>query len=95
MIFYLGVVRRGLTAPPAPSAAPVAAANDKDKKDKDKDKKKDAKNATPPPPAPSYPFEDAQMFDAKPAPGQPLRILRGIGVPPGNYDLYVVLHERA
>ena len=34
------------------------------------------------------------MFDAKPAPGQPLRILRGIGVPSGNYDLYVVLHER-
>jgi len=94
LTIYLRVVPRGMTAPPAP-AAPAAAANDKDKKDKDKDKKKDAKNATPAPPAPSYPFEDAQMFDAKPAPGQPLRILRGIGVPAGNYDLYVVLHERA
>lgn len=91
LTIYLRVVPRGMTAPPAP-AAPVAA-NDKDKKDKDK--KKDAKNATAAPPAPSYPFEDAQMFDAKPAPGQPLRIMRGIGVPPGNYDLYVVLHERA
>jgi hypothetical protein len=93
LTIYLRVVPRGMTAPPAPSAAPVAAANDKDKKDKDK--KKDAKNATPAPSAPSYPFEDAQMFDAKPAPGQPLRILRGIGVPAGSYDLYVVLHERA
>lgn len=91
LTIYLRVVPRGMTAPPAPAAP----ANDKDKKDKDKDKKKDAKNATPAPPAPSYPFEDAQMFDAKPAPGQPLRILRGIGVPSGNYDLYVVLHERA
>ena len=91
LTIYLRVVPRGMTAPPPP--APVAAANDKDKKDKDK--KKDAKNAPAAPPAPSYPFEDAQMFDAKPAPGQPLRILRGIGVPSGSYDLYVVLHERA
>jgi hypothetical protein len=90
LTIYLRVVPRGMTAPPPPTA-PVPA-NDKDKKDKDK--KKDAKNATPAPPSPSYPFEDAQMFDAKPAPGQPLRILRGIGVPSGNYDLYVVLHER-
>lgn len=92
LTIYLRVVPRGMTAPPTP--VPVAAANDKDKKDKDKDKKKDAKNATAPPPSPSYPFEDAQMFDAKAAPGQPLRILRGIGVPAGSYDLYVVLHER-
>ena len=90
LTIYLRVVPRGMTAPPPPTA-PVPA-NDKDKKDKDK--KKDAKNATPAPASPSYPFEDAQMFDAKPAPGQPLRILRGIGVPSGNYDLYVVLHER-
>ena len=35
------------------------------------------------------------MLDVKPAaPGQPLRIQRGIGVPAGSYDLYVVLHER-
>ena len=34
-------------------------------------------------------------MDVKPAgPGQPIRILRGIGVPAGNYDLYIVLHER-
>jgi hypothetical protein len=30
-----------------------------------------------------------------PAPGQPLRILRGIGVPPGSYDFYIAMHERA
>jgi hypothetical protein len=91
LTIYLRVVPRGMTAPPAPTPAAAPAANDKDKKDK----KKDPKGAVPAPPvAPSYPFEDAQEFDAKPATGQPLRIMRGIGVPSGNYDLYVVLHER-
>jgi hypothetical protein len=90
LTIYLRVVPRGMTAPPAPVAA-APAAGDKDKKDK----KKDPKGAVPAPPAaPNYPFEDAQEFDAKPAAGQPLRIMRGIGVPSGNYDLYVVLHER-
>ena len=70
---------------------------DKNAKDnKDKDKKKDQKApAAPPPAAPSYPFEDVSFLDVKPAaPGQPLRIQRGIGVPAGSYDLYIVLHER-
>ena len=49
---------------------------------------------TAPPAAPAYPFEDVSFMDLKAAPGQPLRILRGIGVPAGSYDLYVVLHER-
>ena len=56
--------------------------------------KKDAKNALPAP-APAYPFEDVSFFDAKTAPGQPIRISRGIGVPPGSYDLYIVINERA
>ena len=87
LTIYLRVVPRGMTAPPAPPAA--------NPKDKDtKDKKNDGKSA-PAPAAPAYPFEDAQQFDVKPAPGQPIRILRGIGVPSGSYDLYVVLHERA
>src|SRR5262245_44136238 len=84
---YLRVVPRGMTAPPPPADPP----KEKDKKDKDK---KD-KNAPAPAPTVSYPFEDAQVLDVKPAAaGQPLRILRGIGVPAGSYDLYVVLHER-
>ena len=45
--------------------------------------------------APAYPYEDVSFLDVKPAPGQPARILRGIGVPAGSYDLYIVLHERA
>jgi hypothetical protein len=92
MAIYLRVVPRGMTAPPAPALAVVA--NDKNAKDKDKDKKKDPKNAVPPPAAPAYPFEDVSFFDVKSAPGQPIRVTRGLGVPSGSYDLYLVMHER-
>jgi hypothetical protein len=93
LTLYLRVTPRGMTAPPAP---PAPAAPDKNGKD-GKDKKKDQKAPAPPAPAaPNYPFEDASFLDVKPAaPGQPLRIQRGIGVPAGSYDLYLVLHERA
>jgi hypothetical protein len=88
LTLYLRVVPRGMTAPPAP---PAAAAN---AKDKEKDKKKDPKAATPPA-GPAYPYEDVSFMELKaPAAGQPHRILRGIGVPAGNYDVYIVLHER-
>lgn len=97
LTLYLRVVPRGMTAPPA-AAAPTPAAQGKDgkDKDKDKDKKKDGKGAPAAAPAgPAYPFEDASFMDLKPAgPGQPLRVARGIGVPSGSYDLYIVLHER-
>ena len=84
MTLYLRVVPRGTTAPPAPPAPDKNA-----RESKDKDKK-------PAPPAgPAYPYEDASFMDVKPAgPGQPIRIMRGIGVPAGSYDLYIVLHER-
>ena len=90
---YVRVTPRGMTAPPA---LPEPPKDPKDNKDKDKNKKND-KNAPPPPQAPSYPYEDVSFLDnPKPAAaGQPLRIQRGIGVPPGSYDLYVVMHERA
>ena len=88
LTLYLRVVPRGTTAPPAPAAA----ANVKDK-DKNKKDSKDAKGA--PAPGPAYPYEDVSFMDVKPAgPGQPIRIYRGIGVPAGSYDLYIVLHER-
>ncbi len=90
LTIYLRVVPRGMTAPPAP---PAATAKDKDKDKDKKDKKNDGKSA-PAPAAAAYPFEDAQQLEVKPSPGQPIRILRGIGVPSGSYDLYVVLHER-
>ena len=91
LTLYLRVTPRGMTAPPA---APVAAA-DKNAKD-NKDKKKDAKTPPPAPAGPNYPFEDVSFLELKPAAaGQPLRIQRGIGVPSGSYDLYIVLHERA
>jgi hypothetical protein len=89
LTLYLRVTPRGMTAPPPVPAAPAA---DKDKK---KDPKGPAAAAAPPPAAPAYPYEDVSFLELKPAaPGQPLRIQRGIGVPAGSYDLYVVLHER-
>jgi hypothetical protein len=89
---YFRVTPRGMTAPaPAPAAEPAAGAKDKKKTDKGKD----AKSAPPPPAGPSYPYEDVTFTDLRAGPGEPLRIQRGIGVPPGSYDLYVVLHERA
>jgi hypothetical protein len=97
LTLYLRVTPRGMMAPPA--AAPPAAAVDKNAKDnKDKDKNKNQKGpvAAPPPAGPNYPYEDVSFLDLKPgAQGQPLRIQRGIGVPAGSYDLYIVLHERA
>src|SRR4051812_42752442 len=91
---YLRVTPRGMTAPPAPAAEPAAAASAKDPKKKN-DKSKDAKTPPPAPSGPPYPYEDVALTELKPVPGQPLRIQRGIGVPSGSYDLYVVLHERA
>jgi hypothetical protein len=94
-MLYLRVTPRGMTAPPA---APAPAAPDKNAKDKDKDKDKKKDQRGPivaAAAAPNYPFEDASMLDLKPSgPGQPLRIQRGIGVPAGSYDVYMVLHER-
>jgi len=94
LTLYLRVTPRGMTAPPPPPAAPAADKNAKDNKDKDKNKNQKGP-ATPPPAAANYPYEDVSFLDVKPAgPTQPLRIQRGIGVPAGSYDLYIVLHER-
>jgi hypothetical protein len=92
LTLYLRVTPRGMTVTaPAPAPAPEPAKDNKKKNDKDK---KGA--AAPPPAAPSYPYEDVALLELKaPAPGQPLRIQRGIGVPTGSYDLYIVMHERA
>lgn len=86
MTIYLRVAPRGMTAPPPPPPAP---AESKDKK------KKDAKTAAPPPPPSPYAFEDFAQIEPHPAaPGQPIRIMRGVGVPAGSYDLYIALQER-
>jgi hypothetical protein len=93
LTLYLRVTPRGMSAPPAPAAP---APDKPDKPDKNsKDKKKDQKASMTSAPAPNYPYEDVSFLDLKPAPGQPLRIQRGIGVPAGSYDLYIVLHERS
>src|SRR5262249_35838624 len=86
MTLYTRVAPRGMTAPPPP-----APTNDKSKNDKSRKNEKGAAPA-----GPTYPYEDIAVLDLKPAaPGQPIRIVRGLGVAPGSYELYVVLHERA
>lgn len=92
---YLRVTPRGMTAPPPPPEPVGAKDKDKDAKNKKNDKNAKGAAAAPPPAGPSYPYEDVAFTELKPAPGQPLRVQRGIGVPAGSYDLYVVLHERA
>ncbi len=88
LTFYVRVAPRGMTTPPLPAAGEKP--NDKNKKDN----KKDAKGGAPAP-APNYPYEDIAVLDLKPAPpGQPQRLVRGLGVPAGAYDAYIVLHER-
>lgn len=93
MTLYLRVVPRGTTAPPAAAAGP----GKPDKADKSANAgnaSKDGKGTAPAGSA-AYPYEDASFMDVKPAgPGQPIRIMRGIGVPAGSYDLYIVLKER-
>jgi hypothetical protein len=84
---YMRVAPRGASAPPPPSAP--------DKSDKSKRDRKNDKSAAAPAPASAYPFEDIALLDLKPAaPGQPVRIVRGLGIAPGSYDLYIVLRER-
>ena len=84
MALYLRVAPRGTTAPPAPPA------DDPGKKEPNRKNEKPAA-----PPGPAYPYEDVSFLTLRPAaPGQPVRIQRGIGVLPGSYDLYIVLRER-
>jgi hypothetical protein len=87
LTMYVRIAPRGATAPPPP---PPPDKNDKSRKDPKKNDK-----TAPPPAAANYPYEDIALLDLKPAaPGQPIRIVRGLGVGPGSYDLYIVLHER-
>src|SRR5436190_887113 len=79
---YVRVMKKG-AAPEAPAPAP-----DTKKKDKDKDKAADVRS--------HYPFEDLFFIDLPTAvAGQPQRLRRAFAVPPGDYDVYVAVKERA
>jgi hypothetical protein len=93
LTLYLRVVPRGMTAPPPPGAAGEKP-DQKDQKKNDKKKDNDKDSSKAPSAGPSYPFEDVSFLDLKPTPGQPLRIMRGVAVPAGSYDLYAVMRER-
>jgi hypothetical protein len=71
-----------MTAPPPPPPAPK---DSKDQNKDSKDQKKDAKGAPLPAPPSPYAFEDFAQIEPRPsAPGQTIRILRGIGLPAGS-----------
>ncbi|HXE81620.1 MAG TPA: hypothetical protein VNK41_12765 [Vicinamibacterales bacterium] len=78
--FYLRVVARStLTGATDGGAAPAA-------------KREDTSKAA----APEFAFEDLYFFDLPgAAPGQPRRVSRAFAVPPGDYDIYVAIKERA
>lgn len=76
---YLRVVDRGGAAAAAPDPAADA-----------KKKEKAAESR------PEYPFEDLFFFELPASTeGQPHRIRRAFAVPPGEYDVFVALRERA
>jgi hypothetical protein len=80
VLLYVRALKKGEAA-----AAPVAV------DPKDKDKKPQGR--------PEYPWEDYYFIDLKataaPAPGQPYRITRYVGVNPGEYDVVFAIRERA
>lgn len=89
---YIRAAPRGMTSPAAPPAQAQDQKQDQKKNDKDKKNEKQAAES----PTSSYPFEDVSFLELKPsAPGQPAHITRGVGVPSGQYDFYIVMRERA
>jgi hypothetical protein len=85
ILLYVRAVSK--TPPPAAAAAPAVPA---DAKDKDKNKAQA-------PARPEYAWEEYYFVDLKSAPpaaGQPYRLSRYVGVPPGEYDLYFAVRER-
>ena len=84
-MLYVRVARRGATAPPA--------AEKSDKGAKARPHKTDQKPV--PEEASPYPYEQVEPVELKPAaPGQSIRIVRGLALPPGSYDFYAVIRER-
>lgn len=82
---YVRVTPRGMTAPPAPEK------NDRKGREKKSDQKRLVAEE-----GPSYPYQQIEPVDLKaPASGQPIRIVRGMALQPGSYDVYVVVRERA
>jgi len=81
---YLRVVAR------TPAAAPAADAKSETNQAKDKSKVPAAAKA------PEYAFQGIHFVDLKtPAPGGPYRLTRAFSVPAGDYDLYLIVKERA
>ncbi|MEK6629649.1 MAG: hypothetical protein AABY89_02820 [Acidobacteriota bacterium] len=85
---YMRVVNKN---PPVPSPSALPLPPPLPAADAKKDTKAQKKAA-----APEYTFQEVYFLDVKAAePGQSLRISRAFAVPAGEYELFVVLKERA
>ena len=58
-------------------------------------KKKKGDQAQAAPGRHQFTFEDVSFFDVSPTAGQPALVTRAFAVPPGDYDVYVAIEERA
>jgi hypothetical protein len=84
---YFRVTPHGATAP--------AAAEKNEKRERSREKKGDQKQRLVAEEGPSYPYQQIELLDLKAAgPGQPIRVVRGMALQPGNYDVYVAVRER-
>ncbi|HSK09479.1 MAG TPA: hypothetical protein VK911_07875, partial [Vicinamibacterales bacterium] len=80
VVYYIRVVER-TPATPAPAAA---AKPGEDRNEKQAEK----------PTRPEYPFEDIRFTELKAPEGGQYRITRAISVPPGEFDIYLLVKER-
>ena len=86
---YFRVTPRGMTVPP-PADKPEKG------HEKAREKRTEQKTRLVAEEGPSYPYQQIEALDLKPAaPGQPIRIVRGMALQPGSYDFYAVVRERA
>lgn len=84
---YFRVAPHGMTMPAAPEK--------NEKKERAREKRGDQRQRLVAEEGPSYPYQQIELLDLKPAgPGQPVRVVRGMALQPGNYDVYVAVRER-
>ena len=96
LTLYLRVAPRGMTAPPPPRAGRRARQErERQQEGQGQEERQERRGRRAGRRAElSVRRRRRSSTSSRRRPGQPLRIQRGIGVPAGSYDLYIVLHER-
>jgi hypothetical protein len=90
LVYYLRVVNKNAPPPPPPPK------KEPPRRDPETGELLEQPKEEKPAPRPEYPFEDIRFIEAKPsADGQPHRLTVAMSVPPGEYDVYALLRQRA